>query len=261
MDLVKHRSELRHASAKINRLQKIVENQEASLQEGRAKYSQGLEARIKELSESHSKASTEAALKNEQALQKAHETAATKIREAADAEAEIVRLRPLEHALAEHDRHVKSLGQSHEEISRQLRECMQYLTEAREQIRVQKTDNGALRTRKDALKREAQEQESRKKENEARLSQFLLSVTTQIGRQIETVSEEPDNITEVGRINDATFKQLEDRLQKKLDRIEHELRWYREQHPAVWNENERLEQWRAEMVDHVVRMGNTSAPT
>ncbi|KAL1860516.1 hypothetical protein Daus18300_009148 [Diaporthe australafricana] len=259
MDLTKHRSELRDANAKIKRLQKLVESQEASLQEARAKIAQGVEVGVKELSESHSKASAEVPMEHEKALQRAQERIATKIREVADAEAEIARLRPFEHAVAEHDRAMKNLGQGREELSRQLKECMKSLDEAREQVRVQKTDNRALRTRKDALKREVQEQEAVNKEYEARVSQFLLAFIAQIERQIETIPEETGNTTETDGANDTRLKQLEDRLQKKLDRIEHELRWYREQHSAVWNEHERLEQWRAEMVNHVVRMGNPSA--
>lgn len=266
--------QLRTAESKISLLQTTTQNLESGVRDTATKHAEDvntLESTIKELSESLNKATNvvakqneelstlrAASLEKERALQKAQEdhentaeTLSAKICEASKADAEIARLRHFEYAVTEHDRAVKRLEQGREEMFRQQQERLASLAEARRQIILQKDQNIELQRRNEALEREARETETMRREDEARLAQFLLSVETQIGRQIEESGGESISIPYIRRPDDATLKQLEDRLQSKLDMIEHELKWYRDDRATIYNEYRRLEQWRNEMASNV----------
>lgn len=266
--------QLRTAESKISLLETTAQNLEFVIRDTATKHEEdvnALEVRIKELSESLNQATTEvakrdeelialraASLEKEQALQKEKEdhestaeTLAAKICEASKAHAEIARLGRFEYAVTEHGRAVKRLEQGREEMYRQQQERLASLTEARTQIISQRDQIRELQRSNTALERRARESETTKKEDEARFTQFLLSVETQTGRQIEEPGGELGAIPEIRRPDDATLKQLEERLQQKLDMIEYELKWYRDDRATIYNEYRRLEQWRNEMASNV----------
>lgn len=274
LNFLESQLQLRTAESKIISLQTTAQNLESGVRDTATKYAEDvntLEARIKELSESLKKATTEVAKQDEElstlraeatekerALQRAQqdhestaETLAAKICEASKADAEIARLRHFEYAVTEHDRAVKRLEQGREEMYRQQQERLASLTEARRHLILQRDQNIELQRRNEALEQRARESETMRREDEARLAQFLLSVETQIGRQIEESGGEAGPMPEIRRPDDATLKQLEDRLQSKLDMIEHELKWYRDDRATIYNEYRRLEQWRNEMASNV----------
>lgn len=274
--------QLRTAESKISLLQTTARSLESGVRDTATKYAEEvntLEVRIKELSESLKQATMEvakrdeelsslraASLDKERALKKAQENhkttaeaLAAKIRDASKADAEISRLRHFEYAVTEHDKAFKRLEQGREEMFRQQQERLASLTEARTQIIRQRDQNRELQRRNEALERRVQEPETAKRENEARFTQFLLSVETQVGRQIEEPGGDLGAIPEIRRPDDSTLKQLEGRLQKKLDMIEHELKWYRDDRATIYNEYRQLEQWRNEMVSNVAaRLGTTT---
>ncbi|KAK7734185.1 hypothetical protein SLS63_004470 [Diaporthe eres] len=274
--------QLRTAESKISLLQTTAQSLESGVRDTATKYAEEvntLEVRIKELSESLKKATMEVAkrdeelnslrassLEKERAMQEAQEShkntaeaLASKIRDASKADAEIPRLRHFEYAVTEHDKAVKRLEQGREEMFRQQQERLASLTEARTQIIRQRDQNRELQRRNEALERRIQEPESAKREDEARFTQFLRSVETQIGRQIEEPGGDLGATPGIRRPDDATLKQVEDRLQKKLDMIEHELKWYRDDRAKIYNEYRLLEQWRNEMVSNVAaRLGTTT---
>ncbi|KAG6366026.1 hypothetical protein INS49_000202 [Diaporthe citri] len=274
--------QLRTAESKISLLQTTVQNLESCLRHTATKHAEDvhpLEVRITELSEPLNQATTEVArreeelialraacLEKERALQKTQkdhestaETLAAKICETSKADAEIARLRHLEYAVTEHDRAVKRLEEGSEEMLCQQHERLAALTGARKEIILQRDQNGELQRKSEALERRARESETTKREDEARFTQFLLSVETQIGRQIEESGGELGDIPEIRRPDDATLKQLEDRLQEKLDMIEHELKWYRDDRATIYNEYRRLERWRNEMASNVAARLGTMA--
>lgn len=267
-------SQLRTAESKISIFQTTIQNLESGILEVETKHAKdtsALEARIEELSESLNKTTAEVAkrgeelntlratsLEKDRALQKAREnyegtakTLAAKDREASKADAEITRLRRFEYAVTEHDRAVKRLEQGRVEMFRQQKEQLASLTEARTQVLLERQHNRELQGRNQVLERRAQELETTKREDETRFTQFLLSVQVQIGRQIEEPGGQSGTATEIGRPDDAVLKQLEDRLQKKLDRIEYELKWYKDDRVRIYDEYRRLEQWRNEMASNV----------
>lgn len=273
--------QLRTAESKISLLQTTAQSLESGVRDTATKNAEDvntLEVRIKELSESLNQATTEvakrdeelcalraASLEKERVLQEAQEnhknaaeTLAAKICEASKAEAEIARFRHFEYTVTEHDRAVKRLEQGREETFRQQQERLASLTEARTQIIRQRDQNRELQRRIEALERRVQEPETARKEDKARFTQFLLSVETQIGRQIEEPGGDLGAAPEIRRPDDATLKQLEDRLQKKLDMIEHELKWYRDDRATIYNEYRLLEQWRNEMVTNVAARLSTT---
>lgn len=261
--------------AGTNRLtQTKVQNLESGILKARTEHAEdtnALELRIKKLSESLNKTTTEwtkrgeelntlraASSEKDRALQKERENyettveaLAAKDREASKADAEIARLRQFEYAVTEHDRAVKRLEQGRVEMFRQQKEQLASLTAARTQILLGKEHNRELQRRNEALERRAQASETMKSEDESRFMQFLLSVQAQIGRQIEEPGGELGTVTEIGEPDDATLKQLQDRLQKKLDMIEYELQWYRDDRAKIYDEYRRLEQWRNEMASNV----------
>lgn len=267
------------AESKIILLQRTVQNLESGVRDTAKKHAEDvntLEVRIKELSESLNRATTEVAkrdedlctlraacLEKERLLQKAQEdhestakTLTAKICEASKADAEVARLRHFEYAVTEHDRAVKRLEQGREEMLRQQQERLAALMEARRQLILQRDQNAELQRGNEALERRVRDLETTKGEDEARFTQFLLSVETQIGRQIEEPGGELGPIPEIRRPDDATLKQLGDRLQEKLDMIEYELKWYRDDRARIYNEYRLLEQWRNEMARNVVaRLG------
>lgn len=273
-DLSEVKSQLRAAKSEISLLGITTLNLETNLWSARSKHVEdmdALEARIKEISESLTKATTEAAkqdeelsvlraesMEKEQALHKAQEdlkstveALAAKTSEASKADAEISRLRHFEHAVTEHDIVVKRLEKRGEEIFREQQEQLGSLTEAQKQLTSQREHNGELQRRNETLERRARESEATKREHEARITQFLLSIDAQIGRQIEEPGGDMGTSMGISRPDDATIKQLEDRLQKKLDMIEYELQWYRDNRAGIYEEYRRLEQWRDEMASNV----------
>lgn len=271
--------QLRTAESKIILLQRTVQNLESGVRDTAKKHAEDvntLEVRIKELSESLNRATTEVAkrdedlctlraacLEKERLLQKAQEdhectakTLTAKICEASKADAEVARLRHFEYAVTEHDSAVKRLEQGREEMLRQQQERLAALVEARRQLILQRDQNTELQRGNEASERRARDLETTKGEDEARFTQFLLSVETQIGRQIEEPGGELAAIPGIRRPDDATLKQLGDRLQEKLDMIEYELKWYRDDRARIYNEYRLLEQWRNEMASNVAaRLG------
>ncbi|KAJ0114620.1 hypothetical protein J7T55_004864 [Diaporthe amygdali] len=280
--LMHRQFQLSNAEDKAKLFQKTAEDLEAGLEKAKTKHAEdisGLEARVTELSESYNKASIEVtrrieelsnlraeSMEKDKALKRVQETyqdtvdkLAVKNREASKAEAEIVRLRPFELAVTEHNRALTRLEQGRQDFFRQQQEQLNALTAARNETIRQKGDNIGLRRKNDALNRKVRALETATKKTEARVSQFLLFIMDQIWRQIEAHPQEPGHIVKVSA-DHATLTQLEDWLQKKLDDIEHELQWYKNEHTTMWNESERLEQLRNEMVSQVVRLStyNTS---
>lgn len=274
LSFVDNQSQLRNAESKFSSLEAKVQEQNSCLWNASTKHADdvnALEARIKELSESLSKATTEianrdeglntlraASLERERSLQKTREglkntveKLVAKNHETAKAEAEISRLRSYEHAVTEHDRAVKKLEEGREEMVRQQQERLKALMEARQQLIAQRDQNRGLQQRNVSLDRKVRELETLKREDEARFVQFLQSVETQVRRQIEESWEGRETATEIGQPCEATTKQLEERLQKKLDMVEHELQWYRDDRATIYNEYRRLEQWRHEMASNV----------
>lgn len=272
--------QLHTAESKIGLLKTVVHDAGAK----HAENVKGLEARTKELSESLTKTTAEMAkrdeelstlratvLEKERALQNEQEnhrgtseTLTAKIHEASKADAEIARLRCFEHAVTEHDRAVKRLERGREEMFRQQQERLSALTEARKQLMLQVEQNRELQRSNEALERSARESGAAKKEGEARFIQFLQFVEAQTRRQIEEPGGELEAITEISRPGDATLKQLEDRLQKKLDMIDYELQWYKDDRAKIYDEYRRLEQWRNEMASNVaarLRMITGSRPS
>lgn len=283
LDLSASHSQLCTAESMIILLQTKVQNLESVFLNAGPKQADAyeLEVRVKELSESLSKVTIEvakrdealvalraASLEIERALQKAQqdhqstvEELAAKTDEASKARAEINRLRRFEYAVREHDRAVKRLGEGREEMLRQQKEQMSSLVEARAQIMQEKERNRELRVRNEALERREREPETAKREDEVRFTQFLQSVQAQIERQIEEAGGESDTTTKIGRPDDATLKQLEARLQKKLDMIERELQWYKDNRARIHSEYRQLEQWRDEMASNVAaRLGMINGP-
>lgn len=273
-DLSEVKPQLRAAESKISMLETTIQNLDTRLWRERTKHAEdmsALEARVKETSESLTKATTGAAkqdeelsilraafMEKERALHKAQadlkstaETLAAKTSEASKAEAEISRLRHFEHAVTKRDGAVKRLEKDREETLRQQQEQLGSLTEARKQLVTQKEHNEELQRRNEALELGARESEATKREHQGRITQFLLSVDAQLGRQIEEPGGDLETSTEISRPDDATLKQLEDRLQKKLDMIEYELQWYRDNRAKIYDEYRRLDQWRNEMANNV----------
>lgn len=273
-DLSEVKSQLRAAKSEISLLGTTNLNLDTKLWSARTKHMEdmnALEARGKEITESLTKATTEAAkqdeelsilraasmekeralLKAQEALKSTVETLATRTCEASKADAEISRLRHFEHAITEHDRAVKRLEKSREEMLRQQQEQLGSLKEAQEQLILQRAHYGELERKNEVLERSVRESETRRKEHEASITRFLLSVDAQIGRQIEEPGGGLETSTEISRPDDATLKQLEDRLQKKLDMIEYELQWYKDSRGKIYDEYRRLDQWRNEMASNV----------
>ncbi|KAK2614162.1 hypothetical protein N8I77_001013 [Diaporthe amygdali] len=274
--------QLSNAEDRAKLFQKTAEDLEAGLEKAKTKHAEdirGLEAWVTELSESYNRASNEVAKRIEELstlraesmgknetlkrVQEIHQDTVDKLavknREASKAEAEIVRLRPFELAVTEHNRALTRFEQGRQDFFRQQQEPLNALTEARNEIIRQRGDNIGLRRKNDDLDRKVRALETATKETEARVSQFLLFIMDQIWRQIETHPQEPGHIAKVSP-DHATLTQLEDWLQKKLDDIENELQWYKDKHTTMWNEPKRLEQLRNEMVSQVVRLStyNTS---
>lgn len=285
LDLSASHSQLCTAESMIILLQTKVQNLESVFLNAGPKQADvyELEVRVKELSESLSKVTLEvakrdealvtlraASLEIERALQKAqqdHQSTvgelSAKTDEASKARAEINRLRRFEYAVREHDRAVKRLGEGREEMFRQQKEQMSSLVEARAQIMQEKERNRELRVRNEVLERREREPEMAKREDEARFTQFLQSVQAQIERQIEEAGGESVATMKIGQPDDATLKQLEARLQNKLDMIERELQWYKDNRAKIYSEYRQLEQWRDEMASNVAaRLGmiNESRP-
>lgn len=273
-DLSEVKSQLRAAKSEISLLGTTNLNLDTKLWSAGTKHTEDmnvLEARVKDISESLTKATTEAAkqdeelsilkaasmekeralLKAQEALKSTVETLATRTCEASKADAEISRLRHFEHAITEHDRAVKRLEKSREEMLHQQQEQLGSLKEAQEQLVLQRAHNGELERKNKVLERSMRESETRGKEHEASITRFLLSVDAQIGRQIEEPGGGLETSTEVSRPDDATLKQLEDRLQKKLDMIEYELQWYKDSRGKIYDEYRRLDQWKNEMASNV----------
>lgn len=273
-DLSEVKSQLRAAKSEISLLGTTNLNLDTKLWSARTKHTEdmnALEARVKEISESLTKATTEAAkqdeelsilraasmekeralLKAQEALKSTVETLATRTCEASKADAEISRLRHFEHATTEHDRAAKRLEKSREEMLHQQQEQLGSLKEAQEQLVLQRAHNGELERKNKVLERSMRESETRGKEHEASITRFLLSVDAQIGRQIEEPGGGLETSTEISRPDDATLKQLEDRLQKKLDMIEYELQWYKDSRGKIYDEYRRLDQWKNEMASNV----------
>lgn len=273
-DLSEVESQLRAAKSEISLLGTTTLNLDTKLWSARSKHMEDMdafEARVKEISESLTKATTEAAkqdeelsilraklMEKERALYKTQEdlkstskTLATEMSEASKADAEISRLRHFEHAVTEQASVVKRLEKRGEEIFREQQEQLGSLTEVQKQLTLQREHNGELKRRNEALERKARESEATERDHEARITQFLLSIDVQIGRQIEEPGGDLETSTEISRPDDATMKQLGDRLQKKLDMIEYELQWYRDNRAKLYDEYRRLDQWRNEMASNV----------
>lgn len=273
-DLSEVKPQLRAAESKISMLETTIQNLDTRLWRERTKHAEdmsALEARVKETSESLTKATTGAAkqdeessilraafMEKERALHKAQadlkstaETLAAKTSEASKAEAEISRLRHFEHAVTKRDGAVKRLEKDREEMLRQQKEHLGSLTETQRQLVTQKEHNGELQRRNEALELGARESEATKREHQGRVTQFLLFVDAQLGRQIEEPGGGLETSTEISRPDDATLKQLEDRLQEKLDMIEYELQWYRDNRAKIYDEYRRLDEWRNEMANNV----------
>lgn len=273
-DLSEVKPQLRAAESKISLLETAIQNLDTRLWRARTKHMEdmtALETRVKEISESLTKATTEAAkqdeelsilraayMEKERALDKAQddlesiaETLDATMFAASEDEVEISRLRHFEQAVTEHDRAVKRLEKDREEILRQQQEQLGSLTEAQKQLVTQKEHNEELQMRNEALELGARESEATKREHQDRITQFLRSVDAQLGRQIEEPGGDLETSTEITGPDDATLKQLEDRLQKKLDMIEHELKWYKDNRAKVYDEYRRLDQWRNEMASNV----------
>lgn len=273
-DLSKVKSQLRAAESKISLLETTTQNLDTRLWRVRTKPTEdmnALEARVKEISESLTKATTEAAeqdeelstlraasMEKERALHKAHEdlkstseTLAVKTSEASKAEAEISRLRHFEHAVTGQASVVKRLEKHGKEMLREQQEQLGSLRELQRRLTFQREHNGELQRRNEALERRARESEATNREHEARITQFLLSIDAQIGRQIEEPGGDVETSAEISRADDATMKKVGDRLQKKLDMIEYELQWYRDNRAGIYDDYRRLEQWRDEMASNV----------
>lgn len=281
-DLSEVESQLRAAKSEISLLGTTTLNLDTKLWSARSKHMEdmdALEARVKEISESLTKATTEAAkqdeelsilraklMEKERALYKTQEdlkstskTLATEMSEASKADAEISRLRHFEHAVTEQASVVKRLEKRGEEIFREQQEQLGSLAEVQKQLTLQREHNGELKRRNEALERKARESEATERDHEARITQFLLSIDVQIGRQIEEPGGDLETSTEFSRPDDATMKQLGDRLQKKLDMIEYELQWYRDNRAKLYDEYRRLDQWRNEMASNVAAwLGKTT---
>lgn len=283
-DLSEVKPQLRATGSKISLLETTIQNLDTKLWRARTKHAEDvstLEARVKEISESLTKATTEAAkqdeelsvlraaaMEKERELHKAQEdlkstaeTLAAKTSESSKAEAEISRLRHFEHAVMERDRAVKRLEKDREDVLRQQQEQLESLTEAHKQLVTQKEYKGELQNKNEALEMGAREPEATKREHQGRVTQFLRFVDAQLGRQIEEPGGGLETSTEIpiSRPDDATLKQLEDRLQKKLDMIEYELQWYRDNRAKIYDEYRRLDEWRNEMANNVAAwLGKTT---
>lgn len=273
-ELSEVKPQLRAAESKISLLETTIQNLDTRLWRERTKHAEdmnALKARAKEISVSLTKATTEAArqdeelsilraasMEKERALHKAQEdlnstseTLATKMSEASKAEAEISRLHHFEHAVTERDRAVKRLEKDREDMLRKQQEQLESLKEAQEQLTLRREHNGELERKNEALERSVRESETTSREHEARITRFLLLVDAQIERQIEEPGSGLETSTDISRPDDATLKQLEDRLQKKLDMIEYELQWYRDHRAKIYDEYRRLDEWRNEMANNV----------
>ncbi|KKY30919.1 hypothetical protein UCDDA912_g09145 [Diaporthe ampelina] len=285
LNLLDNQFQLRNAESKISSLEKTVNDHNSCLWNASTKHKEivnALESRIKELTESLNKATTkianrdkelntlrESSLKKERALQKTREDLestvdklAARVREAAKAEAELCRLRPFEHAVTKHDRAVKKREQGREAMVRQRQEQLNFLTQARKEVVVQRDQIRGLQQSNVSRALEARELEALKRKDEGRFVQFLQLVESQIRRQIEETWEGREITTEIGRPDEGTLKQVGERLQKKLDMIEHELQWYRDDRATIYNEYRRLEQWRHEMASNVAaRLSKASGPS
>lgn len=275
--MTKRDEELSNARSKINSLQTMVQSRDASLEDSRAKHAEDfnrLEARIRELSKPFIKASDVVAkkdqelnklriayLEKERALQETQQNHQrivkeldAKVHETLKLDAEIARLRHFEQAVKDHERTIKKLEQDREEILRQDREQLRSLTDARQQIILQRQHNGEPGQSSDALHGRPRELNMTGSENRASVTQFLEFILHQTGRQIEDQGGELGNIVEIGQPDDATLKQLGDRLQKKLDMLEHELQWYRNDRATVHGEYRRLMEWRSEIARNMAAM-------